>query len=103
VEKRNDADTNCVTWAIYFGIPPIFLVLLSSCVVQAVLKNTEKNVMVVRGKYPTGNSLINSQKPIFPRRIAGMSHSKVHETENVLDEAIEAVEVKTAKNRYIVT
>jgi ribosomal protein S7 len=67
-----------------------------------VLKNTEKSIMVLGGKHPTGNSLINSQKPIFPRSVARMSHSKVHETENVLDAAIEAVEVQTMKNRYSV-
>ena len=55
--------------------------------------------MVLGGKYPTGKSLINSQKPIFPRSIARLSHSKVHETEKVLDSAIEAVEVQTMKTR----
>jgi hypothetical protein len=54
--------------------------------------------MVLGGKHPTGKSLINSQKPIFPRSVARMSHSKVHETEKVLDAAIEAVEVQTMKN-----
>jgi len=62
-------------------------------------KNTEKSIMVLGGKYPTGNSLINSQKPIFPRSIARLSHSKVHETEKVLDAAIEAVEVQMIKTR----
>lgn len=56
--------------------------------------------MVLGGKYPTGKRLINSQKPIFPRSIARMSHSEVHETEKVLDAAIEAVEVQGMKNRY---
>lgn len=74
---------------------------LSSCVAQAVLKkNTEKSIMVLGGKYPTGNSLINSQKPIFPRSIARLSHSTVHETKKVLDAVIEAVEVQTMKTRY---
>ena len=55
--------------------------------------------MVLGGKYPMGNSLINSQKPIFPRSIARLSHSKVKETEKFLDAAIEAVEVQTMKTR----
>jgi hypothetical protein len=56
--------------------------------------------MVLGGKYPTGKSLINSQKPIFPRSIARLSHSKVHETEKILDAAIEAVKVQTMKARW---
>lgn len=48
------------------------------CSTDSTKKNTEKSIMVLGGKYPTGNSLINSQKPIFPRSIARLSHSKVH-------------------------
>jgi hypothetical protein len=38
-------------------------------------KNTEKSIIVLGGKYPTGISLINPQKPIFPRSFARLSHS----------------------------
>jgi hypothetical protein len=72
---------------------------LSSCVAQAVLKKYGEEYNGARRKISHGRQPNKLKKPIFPRSIARLSHSKVHEPEKVLYAAIEAVEVQTMKTR----